>query len=73
MQKDRKMEPKSEQKLKKCEKGNPKIDAKNDAKFGGVKNDKMPESIAPWSPRARFWSQRGVWGNGETGFDSDLV
>ena len=43
-----KWEFKSEQNRKKTEKGDPKIDEKNEMKFGGVG---IPESIAPWSPK----------------------
>ena len=68
-----KWERKSEQNRKNIEKGDPKIDEKNDAKFGGVG---MAESIAPWSPKERFWSWRGgkegtsPSGTGDFGFDS---
>ena len=53
--------------------GGRKIDAKNEAKNGGVG---MAESIAPWSPKGRFWSRRGgkegtsPSGTGDFGFDS---
>ena len=55
---------------KRWKKGGPKIDAKNRCR---KKAAKMLESIAPWSSEARFWGAGGFGGNGETGFDSDVL
>ena len=78
MQKGRKMEPKwvqngSQNRTqigKKQKKRGPKIDAKNGCR---KKTAKIANDLAAGSFRGRFWGAGGFGGNGETGFDSDVI
>ena len=78
MQKGRKIEPKWVQngnqnrtKIgKMLKQGGPKIDAKNGCR---KKTAKIANDLAAGSFRGRFWGAGGFGGNGEIGFDSDLI
>ena len=78
MQTCRKIEPKRDQNgsqnptkiRKRRKKGDPKIDAKKEAKNKGVRN---PESIHQAQPGVDFRAAGGFGGNGVSGFDPDLI
>ena len=65
-----KIGPKSE---KGGKKGVQKSMRKKDANLKVEKSPQVAKTLDPWSSEARFWGAGGFGGNGETGFDSDLL